>query len=124
MFCFHHSQKLSVFHRGGNVGKETTFTEKKKFRTDDDLQSSLLDPTDRNFIYDAVDDFHDAREHESLQTAIKLMDRKGPARVSFPSIMVLYFKFKCIYIYLSLSLYVPYIQVALVSREFVSRESA
>ncbi|XP_064084332.1 something about silencing protein 10-like [Macrobrachium nipponense] len=51
----------------------------KKYKNNE-LESALLDPTDRNYIYDEINDFEDNRDLVSLETAKKLMERRGPSR--------------------------------------------
>lgn len=51
----------------------------KKYKNNE-LESALLDPSDRNYIYDEINEFEDNRDLVSLETAKKLMERRGPSR--------------------------------------------
>lgn len=55
-------------------------TTKSRKHLDNDLQSSLLDPTDKNFVYDEIDEFEDNEDHVTLQQAKKMMERRDVPR--------------------------------------------
>ncbi|XP_068226082.1 LOW QUALITY PROTEIN: something about silencing protein 10-like [Palaemon carinicauda] len=59
--------------------EDATKRQPKKYKNDV-IETALLDPSDRKFIYDEINDFEDNRDLVSLETAKKLMNRKKPSR--------------------------------------------
>lgn len=68
--------------RTGGGGKPDSSGRKGGGKAAWEKESSLLDPSSRDFVYDEVDDFEDERDRLSLSKAQALMARQRAPKVS------------------------------------------